>query len=277
MHNMKIAGGLYHELVEVPQQHSIYGSGGRAAVAVSALTNQCVLHTYSSPDRQHGIEELELVGITTCVQEVSSGIAFAYFHPLARPHIEPAVDLIQRQPPLQVSGKTVLRFGMLEGDAIVDANRAIYDPQCNGVVERFQTNGSRAESLAMVLNEFELKRMAKDETLESAANKVIRTENLSTLVVKQGIKGAQCFTAEGTIHNIPAYQTDKVTKIGTGDVFSAIFAYYWGGRKAPVGSSSVYCLQDRCCLFTQWVSRCHARYYKRTPGNPSKWGRNGFS
>lgn len=235
---MEIAGGLYHELVEVPQQHSIYGSGGRAAIAVSALTDRCILHTYSSRDRQRGIEQLKRLGIDTRVQEVASGVAFAYFHPLAQPHIEPAIKSIPRQPPLGVSGKAVLRFGMLEGSAIVDAVRAVYDPQSCGAIERFHANSSRAGKLAMVLNEAELCLLAADCILESAANKVIRTEGLSALVVKRGVKGALCFAPDGAVHNIPAYQTNKVTKIGTGDVFSAIFAYYWAEEERPLAEAA---------------------------------------
>ena len=31
--------------------------------------------------------------------------------------------------PIQVSGEVLLRYGMLEGDAIIEAHTAVYDPQ----------------------------------------------------------------------------------------------------------------------------------------------------
>lgn len=52
----------------------------------------------------------------------AAGVAFAYFHPLAQPHIEPAANSIVHQRPFSVSAEAVLRFGMLEGSAIVDAD-----------------------------------------------------------------------------------------------------------------------------------------------------------
>src|SRR6185437_7667073 len=47
-----------------------------------------------------------------------------------------------------------------EGDAVVHAEWAVYDPQNEQASEPFRANGSSADHLALVLNNFEAGRMA---------------------------------------------------------------------------------------------------------------------
>src|SRR3546814_15505823 len=82
-------------------------------------------------------------------------VAFDYFHPLSTPGISPVPGRLEPLPPIHVEGEVVLRFGMLEGDAIVKADRAVYDPQSAFSTPRFTDNGSQANHLAIVLNRVE--------------------------------------------------------------------------------------------------------------------------
>ena len=153
------------------------------------------------------------------------------------------------QPPIYVSGNAVLRFGFLEGDAIVAADRAIYDPQNGKVSAPFGANGSRANELALVLNERELCRMVRVSDIGAAATELIRSQGASVVVVKRGPLGATVFQPGESPTHIPAYRSERVFKIGSGDIFSAIFAVQWGEAKltashaADLASRSVsaYC------------------------------------
>ncbi len=56
-------------------------------------------------------------GVGATVQPIDERISFSYFHPLSPALLEPAVPAAQ--PVLTVSGDVVLRFGFVEGDAVV--------------------------------------------------------------------------------------------------------------------------------------------------------------
>jgi hypothetical protein len=46
--------------------------------------------------------------------------------------------------------------------------------------------------------------------------------------VKRGAKGALVYQQDGQPNWVPAYESAAVFKIGSGDVFSAAFSFYWG-------------------------------------------------
>lgn len=235
---MDIVGGLYRELCEVPTWNADFGSGGRAAAAVSRLAPGSTLHTYARDPNSGGITALKAMGIRVHAHPSSVAVAFAYFHPLSRPYIEPPPREITAQPPLHVSGETVLRFGFLEGDSVVHAERAIYDPQSTVNPQPFTANGSTARELALVMNEFELGALTGTSDVEQGARQTMQAQNASVVVVKQGIRGALVIDRNGTLTHIPAYRSVRVFKIGTGDVFSALFAYYWGEVRHPAAEAA---------------------------------------
>ena len=169
-------------------------------------------------------------GIEVNAIESRTAIAFAYFHPLSAPHVEPYRELIQREAPIEVSGKVALRFAFLEGEAIIHADAAVYDPQGTGRTEPFRANGSTTSRLAVVLNENEALSWTHNKHLPDAGAAIIATECAQVVVVKCGVKGAVVFQPERPPFIISAYFSNRVFKIGTGDIFSAAFAYYWGEK-----------------------------------------------
>ena len=229
---MHIAGGLYRELCEIPVWDADFGSGGRAAAAVSALSPGSVLYTYAHALRSRGIEALERLGIRVRVHAAAHPIAFSYFHPLSRPYIAPAPGEVVANQPFEVSGETVIRFGFVEGDAIVDGSRVVYDPQTQRLLPPFGDNGSRAGELALVLNEDEMCSMGGSDDLDSAARHIVETQQPAVIVAKRGPRGVAVYQNEGRL-TVPAYRSDRVFKIGTGDVFTAVFAFHWGERRIP--------------------------------------------
>src|SRR5581483_8417513 len=155
-------------------------------------------------------------------------IIFNYLHTLSKPGIEPEnyVRRCEQQPKeIEVKSEKVLRFGMMEGEAKVNARMATYDPQSPGAARMFADNGSHADKLAVVAN------MAEASQLSGRANpveaiKVIVRKGAVVSIVKCGADGCLVGTAKG-VARVPAYRTSRVWPIGSGDVFSALFAHGW--------------------------------------------------
>lgn len=228
---LDIVGGLYQELCETPAWDAIFGSGGRAAAALVGVSPSIRLHTYVAPGPvTAAADALRCAGVRVEAAPRAASIIFSYLHPLSTPHIVPSMARIPRTSPLRVSGEAVLRFGFLEGDAIVDADRAVFDPQTSRRPASFRANGSRADYLALVMNEDELRAFAHDRDLHTAARKALAAEEAEVLVLKRGVRGALIFEGEREPHPVPAYRSSTVFKIGTGDVFSAWFAHFWAER-----------------------------------------------
>lgn len=225
---MDVAGGLYHEICDVPHWRAVRGSGGRAAAVLSRLT-ATRLHCYASPSEDRGVDELRRLGVNVAPHSTRKGIAFAYFHTLSKPHIEPPLAAIEPANAFEVEGNTILRFGMLEGDAIIRAAAcAVYDPQTYRDPPPFAVNGSQADRWALIANVIELQAIGRSEDLGEAARTVFREQGAELVVAKRGPHGASIFSRTGKEWFVPAYRSDRVFKIGTGDVFSALFAFHWG-------------------------------------------------
>ncbi|WP_170419462.1 carbohydrate kinase family protein [Ruegeria atlantica] len=244
---MQIVGGLYTEICVIPSWHEEFGSGGRAAAAISTLSPGSVFHTYANNDKQPGIERLRSLGLKVRQSPCRNGVVFAYFHPLSTPHIEPAPAKIFQNDPIHLEGNAVLRFGFLDGDAVVKAERAVYDPQTSNDLAPFHKNGSTAKELALVVNEAEAISIAPKLNAVEACREIILTNFANVVVLKRGPFGAVVFEDNGSERSIPAYRSDSVFKIGTGDVFSAIFAYYWAEEQRPP--------PEAADLASQYVSR----------------------
>lgn len=246
---MHVVGGLYKELCTIPEWNLTFGSGGRAAAVVSGFSEKVVLHTYTEDLSNEGILFLNRLGVEVVANLRSSNIIFAYFHPLSRPYIQPNPNEIEQLKAINVSGDAVLRFGFMEGDAKVTADRAVYDPQTWHSVKSFGENGSTAQELAIVLNKLELKSATQLNDLDAAAANLWEHHGASIIVVKGGISGATVFERGKNAAHIPCYRSSRIFKIGTGDVFSGMFSYYWAEKRltalqaADLASRSVaaYC------------------------------------
>ena len=228
---MLIAGGVYREQCCVPAWDAMFGSGGRAAMAISALSPGSSLYAYVESCEIEATNVLKKLGVAVKFSQRRTGVVFSYFHPLSRPYIYPTVHEIVCQPAITIQGDAVLRFGFLEGEAIVDAGRAVYDPQTWRNPAPFEANGSRSNELAVVLNELEVKSASGLADLSLAAQQVIEDQQAELVVVKRGIWGATVFERSGNVSHIPVYRSSRVFKIGTGDVFSAVFAHYWAEKR----------------------------------------------
>lgn len=225
MEPIVIAGGCYFETCEAPHWRALYGSGGRAAQALIDR-GPVTLHTYFPNALKAELYPFVAAGIDVRATDSASALAFAYFHPLSDPVLAPLRSDIARLPPLRAAGNAVLRFGFLEGEAIVCGRRVVYDPQSVGEFEPFGRNGSSAHELAVVLNAHELRAASGQDDLDAAARALLES-GAEVVVAKSGVQGAFVHTRGRSSAWVPAFWSDSVFKIGTGDVFSAAFTYAW--------------------------------------------------
>jgi nucleoside 2-deoxyribosyltransferase len=213
----------------------LYGSGLRAAAAISARHPSVHFETYAgNRDKDLLAAVARSFSLDYRANDRPDDVRFHYEHPLARPEIYPPLHLLEAVQPIEVEAQCVLRFGFLEGDAIVKADRAVYDPQSAFQPRHFFENGSIADHLAIVANLREAHSLTGESDPKNAGLSLLSSERAEAVVLKCGIHGAILFSHEG-ISSIPSFRTDAVWPLGSGDIFSAVFAQLWGAEEiAPV-------------------------------------------
>lgn len=221
-----IAGGVYFERCLAPDRKALLGSGGRAAAALTSLSNQVTLHSFHPAGRMLDAQySLGAYGVETHFHASPAVIGFEYLHPMSSPRISPV--------PLPVAGtvdveaEIVLRFGCLEGDFRISGRRVVFDPQSGSAPTSFSSNGSKAKNLALVLNRGEATLLTGEDDPARAAEALAQSDGADVIVIKMGAAGALVVDGKRQ-QRIPAYQANAIDKIGSGDVFSATFAHFWG-------------------------------------------------
>ena len=221
-----VVGGVYQERCMSPKWEEIYGSAGRAATAIARMNAPVELHTYADATVAAVISQRgALEGFQVLITDVPQSAGFSYIHSLSSPIIHKPCS---RLPAIEINAEKVVRFGMIEGDARVNSTYAVYDPQNAFNPQSFHANGSTAKHLALILNRHEASLFlnAQDKTVEELAAGLAQAEKAEVVVIKMGPMGALVYH-EGQFSQVPAYHTDRVHKIGSGDNFVAHFAYGW--------------------------------------------------
>ena len=244
-----IVGGSYGEECTFPRRRVWRGSGGRAAALLSSLGARTVLHTVAPRDYLAHAQSLAgKLGYQLKPTESSQAVWFRYRFPLGRPEIHPqSIDPVEQS---GVRTKHTLVFGMMEGRPLVEAEKVVYDPQDGAKSRPFSANGSIARSLAQVVSLSEGRALTQATEPDDIATALLSHPGCEVVVVKCGPQGALVATPDNRswIHSFP---TSNVYKIGSGDVFSAVFAHAW------------MCLGDDA-LSAAWIaSRCVAHYVER--------------
>lgn len=235
---LTVVGGVYREVSMWPPSDDVYGSAGRAACSIAHLGGNVRLIGYADElARETMAGHADQFGFEWMPVSIERGVSFHYVHGLATPHVRDAIGV---QGPLSVSGDCVLRYGMWKSDAVIDAERAVYDPQNTYKPERFGANGSRAKHLAIVLNEHEAATLLGSglpSSAEETARAVAELENAEVVVLKRGPRGALVFE-NGQMTSIPSYETRHVSKVGSGDQFVAHFAYGWMAERISAAEAA---------------------------------------
>lgn len=228
-----IVGGVYRERCMRPAWDDIYGSAGRAATAIARFGGDAELHACVDSGTQIVLEARAAAeGFKFNAIAAQSGVTFEYIHGLSTPDIR---CVTHHRLQFQVSAEKVLRFGMIDGTSVVDAEYAVFDPQNAEGPESFRANGSKAKHLALVLNLHEANLLLSGSSglpPQQIATELAKQENAEVVVIKMGPLGALVFD-NGAISRVPAHRTDRVWKIGSGDTFAAHFALGWLDNSLP--------------------------------------------
>lgn len=226
---INIIGGVYREKCLKPSWNDIFGSGGRAAIAIAQMGSDVHLYAYAPQifvdEFQYKIDLIDQVSFVLTSYQTDEEITFNYDHGLD-PIMPP---LTNKKKLIELDVENVLVFGMLECSFKTKSIYAVYDPQNTLTTEPFSKTGSIAKHLALVLNEHEarvLNGSHEDENIYDIISSLHIKEKAEVIVVKRGPTGAIVSYGNRTF-NIPAYKTDNVWKIGSGDCFSAHFANNW--------------------------------------------------
>jgi hypothetical protein len=223
---LHIVGGVYREYCMHPLWREIFGSGGRAASAILGIGGQATLHSYlESKDFKVLQSRAAFEGFNLNITQVEKEVSFAYQHGLSTPIIQAPLE---KYAPLRVCENKVIRYGMIEGSGIVEADFAVYDPQNVCSPESFHDNGSSAKHLALVLNRYEASTMIglTKAAPEEMVVEIAKQSNAEVVVIKMGAAGALVYDA-GVVSYVPAFKTERVWKLGSGDSFVAFFGYFW--------------------------------------------------
>lgn len=235
---MIIVGGSYSEGCVRPNDRRLRGSGLRAAISLRRVVPDVLLHTSISESEALDFEAVTgAFGIKAHVVPRDSPVTFNYFTPLS----PPAIDGIDARllGSINAADDVALRFGMLERDQQVDVSCAtlVLDPQ--GETRALPTGAPSYERLAIVANEREIRRLGDSVDTTRAAGRLLETTTAQAIVVKSGARGARVLTSKGEVLVGPR-PTVRVHPIGSGDVFSAAFAWAFGIKGAdPVEATRV--------------------------------------
>jgi nucleoside 2-deoxyribosyltransferase len=228
-----VVGGCYREICLSPEIAQFYGSGGRAAAALSARTKDVTLHTAAGPRSLRDVRRLAaLGGFEAHITPTPIDVSFGYTHPLKSNHIDPANSAHLNPIPLHVEAPddVALVFGMYEAQASATARTIIYDPQNGQSPQPYALTGCRAlERLAILMNASEALITTGADSIEQAGFRLLDAAQATVAIIKAGPRGALVFTkGRPEFETVPAYSSKWVFGIGSGDVFAAAFAYFWG-------------------------------------------------
>lgn len=242
---IQIVGGAYYERCVDPHWSHLFGSGGRAAAALAHIDGSVTLTTYLGKEQELHLElvassfDFSLDKIESTLETVS----FFYQHSLSNPIITPSSLSTKSYAPLFVEAENAIRYGFIEGGAIVHGERVVYDPQNDYNSESFRINGSTAGKLAVVANINECQKITdsphdlRDPTI--LGKKLLEVESAEVVVVKQGSLGSTVVTSSEN-HFIPASITPRMFSIGSGDIFTAIFSHFWiSENKNPLEAATL--------------------------------------
>jgi len=228
---MIVVGGTYREICREPAIDYLYGSGLRAAFAISRGCKQLEFVSIVDVAEKKEVEAMaRSFRFTAKLQERTYPIQFHYEVPISPPRIIPANPIIIAPEKIVCSGKVMLVFGVLEAVSEIHAKRLVLDPQ--GLKPLTEQVIWSADHVAIVGNKSEIQRMSTgsvDLSIEQHAENVRKKFKADVVVVKCGAFGAIVIDSS-EVSRIGVFPTSKVNPLGSGDVFSAVFAYYWAER-----------------------------------------------
>ena len=235
-----IIGGTYREINYDDISVEIFGSGFRAAKFV--LENKIPVHyfTVANPEAFSYLKENQKVydGFTFEIISYDELITFKYNYALDQPTIFPNLLTIEKVDDIVVESDNIIAFGMLEADYHLNGKKVVYDPQTSIRPNKFSEFG-KAEELVYIINTNEAYSIAASQDIEDIKNYFFNIEKVTAFIIKNGPFGATLYLKNSEI-NIPSYITNNVNKIGSGDIFTSSFGYYWMVKGFPIEAAANY-------------------------------------
>ncbi|GFD91396.1 hypothetical protein KUL156_29500 [Alteromonas sp. KUL156] len=233
-----VVGGTYREIDYDDITLEIYGSGFRGTKFL--LENKCSVNFFTAGNKETSrfLEENKKVydGFKFECTDYNELITFKYNFAVDQPIIYPNILNISKSKKINVNGKNVVAYGMLETDFEIEADKVVYDPQTSIKPIIFSEIG-KAKELVYIVNMNEARSIASSSNIEKIKEYFFKSEKAKALIVKNGPYGATLFYNNKEII-IPAYITENVNKIGSGDIFTSSFGYYWMEKKLSLEESA---------------------------------------
>jgi len=231
--SVQVVGGTYWERSIEPDWNVLYGSGYRAASLLAASGTDVTLTT-----RVGNTDEISLrtyvasqsrLTLDLVVDERPT-IEFNYACPLDEPRIWPPSDGVVPVP-MMAQAEVVLAFGMLDGRVSYEADTAVWDPQ--SIFPQRPSTVGKSRRLAIVANATQVRALGRSGDLSAAMTRLAQDEGADVVIAKSGLGGAAVLH-NGSAFHVPAYASKGAFSIGSGDVFSAVFARVWALEELSV-------------------------------------------
>lgn len=224
---MIVVGGSYTETVLYPTlMSSLVGSGLRAAATLGGDVE--TLLTVATPGEADIIRTMVDSGTSVVTVERESPVEFRYLDPSMRPRVLGLSDISSPTLACEFPGKEVLAFGLAElpSGYPITARQLVLDPQSPQGASVEVLRGVKADRIAICANRGEARRMTGiDDPLDAAAA-LMDLRNVEAAVVKCGALGYVTADSDG-INWTHATPTLSVKTLGSGDIFSSVFAREW--------------------------------------------------
>jgi nucleoside 2-deoxyribosyltransferase len=226
---MIVVGGIYRERCDSVGWDQIFGSAGRAACLLSGVFGKKVklFGWYGKRQLTSLYASMAPYSIDMRIRAAPNSCEFRYLHPLSTPVIQNGRSG-QWNEEDTLKGKSVLAFGSFEGMPTIICQSLVIDPQNENIASILRRNTITADKIAVVGNEEELSLNEADDLAGNIKAIFELNRQIRTIVVKRGIFGTLVFERTRTHpKRITPYRSNRVFKIGSGDAYSAAFAYFW--------------------------------------------------
>ncbi|MFC4477859.1 PfkB family carbohydrate kinase [Flavobacterium chungangensis] len=237
---IKVVGGTYREIDYDDISIEIYGSGFRATKFL--LENKCPVHfsTVGNQDTITYLKENQKVyqDFNFNCKEYEELITFKYSFSLDQPFIFPNALNISKAEEINAESENIIAFGMLEADFTLSGNKIVYDPQTPINPKKFSEFG-KASELVYIVNSNEASSIASSKDIEKIKNYFFNLELAKAFIIKDGPFGAILYLKDKEI-KIPSYITNNVYKIGSGDIFTSSFGFYWIVKGLSLEDAALY-------------------------------------
>lgn len=224
---ISVIGGTYREIDYDDISMEIFGSGFRCCKFLLENKTNFKYYTTGNEEVKTYLNENKKV-----YQEFDYElylnedlITFKYSFALDNPQIFPNILNIKKTKDITINDENVICYGMMEANFKINSSKVVYDPQTALNPISFKKIGN-AKELVYIVNLSEAKSISAEIDLDKIKKHFFEIEKAKALIIKNGPYGANLFY-DNKQFSIPSFITDNVSKIGSGDIFTSSFGYYW--------------------------------------------------